>query len=46
MLLLAAAGDPAVGRETYANRCGNCHFIPDTEIESDRQWLTLIEDTA
>lgn len=32
--------------QTFAQRCANCHFVPDQTIERDRAWTELIKTTA
>lgn len=36
----------AHARQVFAQRCANCHFVPDPEIERDKAWLGLIKTTA
>ena len=57
LLLAALAGSTSVGRaqeraerneaaSLFANRCSNCHTVPDLGLRVDRAWLDSVRNTT
>ena len=40
------AGAPDSAGEMFAQRCANCHPVPDPKIATDRAWLDQVNRTA
>ena len=37
---------PEQAAQLFAERCSNCHTVPDPRYATDRAWITQIQDTA